>query len=397
MSTTIMPKPKTCGVYIHIPFCKQACHYCNFHFSVNLKTKARVLASIVREIELRKDYAGTPTISTIYFGGGTPSMLAVEEIETILLSIKKQLPCQDTPEITLEMNPDDATLEKLQGLRNIGINRLSIGIQSFDDNVLKYLNRSHDSKAARHSLDLARQAGFENISIDLIYAIPARSATLWQKDLDTAMNFLPEHLSSYCLTIEDKTVFGHQLQNGKLRETPEPEAVEQYYMLTNTLDRYGYAQYEVSNFARPGFRSIHNSHYWNHTSAYLGLGPGAHSYDGHSRQWNISNNYTYTQTLEEGKIPCTIEMLTPENKMNEYIMTTLRTSEGCSHSWLLEHYGYDLLQRSSSEIDLLVKNKLCTVNTTKITLTTAGMLLADKIAQDLAAHCHPRNSGNPTV
>lgn len=372
---------KNFGIYIHIPFCKQACHYCNFHFSTNLKLKAEMLTAITAEIQLRKNYTGPATISSIYFGGGTPSLLESEEIASLLKAITSNFHCNENIEITLEINPDDASLDKLLALRAIGINRLSIGIQSFHDDVLLYINRAHNADAAIECVNTARSSAFHNISIDLIYAIPVADSAMWQADLNVAMMLKPEHISSYCLTIEKGTVFGNWLEKGKINEIPEANVVEQYRMLTDTLKSHGYTHYEVSNFAKPGYQSIHNSNYWNQTYGYIGFGPGAHSYNGVTRQWNLENNYLYTKSISQGIIPYTVEPLTKEDKINEYIMTSLRTNKGCNNQWLVENYNYELINSFSQEINSFIINKLCIVDNDKLILTDRGMLLADGIAK----------------
>jgi oxygen-independent coproporphyrinogen-3 oxidase len=378
---------KNYGVYIHIPFCKQACHYCNFHFSTNLKLKTEMLYAIAKEMQLRKGYIGSATISSIYFGGGTPSLLESGEINLLLEQIKNNFHCNSDIEITLEINPDDASLDKLLALRSIGINRLSIGIQSFNNDVLRYINRAHDTNAATECIKMARSAAFHNISIDLIYAIPTSDSTMWQTDLDIAMTLNPEHISSYCLTIEKSTVFGDWLEKGKLKEVAESSIVKQYHMLIDTLASHGYTHYEVSNFAKPGYQSIHNSNYWNQSYGYMGLGPGAHSYNGITREWNVENNSLYIKSISQNEIPCKVEYLTKEDKINEYIMTSLRTDKGCSNNWLLHNYGYDLINIFYQEINSLIANELCLIENDNLLLTESGMLLADGIAKDFFINC----------
>lgn len=373
---------KKFGVYIHIPFCKQACYYCNFHFSTNLKLKEQVLAAIIKELSLQKSYLGNASVSSIYFGGGTPSILSSDEVEILFTHITKNFYCQSDIEVTLELNPDDACFVKLKDLKKLGINRLSVGIQSFQEHALKYLNRAHDASQALACVDIARKAGFDNLSIDLIYANPVMDKILWQKDLDIAMSLSPEHISAYCLTIEKKTVFGNWLQHGKMQEVSECNVVEQYKMLLETLNRHDYIHYEVSNFAKKNRSAIHNSNYWNHSCGYLGVGPGAHSYNGVSRQSNVSNNFFYIKSLAEDKVPFNIEFLTKRDLINEYIMTSLRTNIGCDLHWLRETYNYDLLQLFPAKINELLANNLCQVIDKKMILTPMGLLLADGIAKN---------------
>lgn len=371
------------GIYVHIPFCKQACHYCNFHFSTNLKLKDNVLAAILKEIDLQKSYIGGASVSSIYFGGGTPSILKSEDIENLLVYIKKSFVVENDIEVTLEVNPDDVSIEKLTELKNIGINRLSIGIQTFQDDALKYLNRVHSSSCAIESIKIARKVGFDNLSVDLIYAIPIVNVSELQKDLNILLDLSPEHISAYCLTIEKETVFGKWLERGKIQEVPEDAVVEQYEMVVGFLEEYGYIHYEVSNFAKLGKYAVHNTNYWKQDCGYLGLGPGAHSFNGETRQCNVSNNYTYITSLAEDKVPFTLEILTQEDKINEYMMTSLRTKSGCDMNYLLNFHNYDLRENSSSIMSKLESNRLCSILDNKIILTSKGLLLADGIAKSL--------------
>ncbi len=369
------------GLYFHIPFCKQACHYCDFHFSTDISTRHELCTALVRELVLQKDYL-SEEINTIYLGGGTPSLLNREELDILFAAIRTHFTLAPHAEITLEANPDDLTKEKLDAARAIGINRLSIGIQSFDDNLLKYLNRVHDANGARRSLKNVREAGFNNISIDLIYAIPGLSQKIWEETLQEALHFLPEHISSYGLTIEERTVFGNWSKRGKLRPMDEENSAQQFEMLTDMLLQAGYAHYEISNFCKPGFYSRHNSSYWKQ-SPYLGIGPSAHSYNGDSRQFNIRNNASYIRSINEGIIPFEREVLSRENKINEYVLTTLRTEWGCDLSFLKRHLDDDLLHRRGDYLAQLQQNGLVTIENGIILLSRKGKLLADKITEEL--------------
>ena len=328
------------GLYLHIPFCKQACHYCDFHFSTNQEKKSEMIHAFVREIELQKDYLNGEVINTIYFGGGTPSLLSPEELRLLMDAIRKYFSVSSSSEITLEANPDDLTKEKLHQLKESGINRLSIGIQSFDDEVLQFLNRVHDSKAAANCVELARTAGFENISIDLIYAIPKQDHQAWAKNIERALALKPNHISSYSLTIEEKTAFGRWAASGKLKVMDDEFAATQLIMLVDKLEEKGFEQYEVSNFALPGFQSQHNSSYWTQQK-YLGIGPSAHSYNGGSRQFNISNNHLYLKSIGKNSVPATIEVLTQAEMINDYLLTTLRTSWGANLITLKEKFNFN--------------------------------------------------------
>ena len=370
------------GIYIHIPFCKQACHYCDFHFSTNTRLKAPMLQAIAKELRVRKEYMGAVQVKSIYLGGGTPSLLEATELETLLILIAQHFSLSDVMEITLEANPDDITLAKLQALRAVGINRLSIGVQSFQDSVLSYLNRVHDSQKAIASVELARKAGFDNLSIDLMYAIPGTNQAMWEANLATALQLRPEHIAAYCLTIEKNTVFGHWHERGKLSIVEEEVAARQFETLVEVLTTHHYEHYEVSNFSQPGYHAQHNTNYWKQ-GPYLGVGPGAHSYDGATRQYNVAHNQRYIDSLQGGIIPCTVEVLTRKDHINEYIMTSLRTQWGCDMAWLKAQYNYVLAQTQSTYLEQLINHKLAVINGQKLLLTRQGKLLADQIAADL--------------
>jgi oxygen-independent coproporphyrinogen-3 oxidase len=369
------------GIYTHIPFCKQACYYCDFHFSTDTGNRHELVQALVKELVLQKDYLDEP-VSTVYFGGGTPSMLNAEDLAQILSAIRATQSVVASPEITLEANPDDLTPEKLKELRAVGINRLSIGIQSFDDALLLYLNRVHNAAVARESLDNARSAGFGNISIDLIYAMPGLSNDKWIETLKDVLRYSPEHLSTYSLTIEERTVFGNWKKKQKLTPVPDEVSATQFEIQSKLLSQAGYEHYEISNFAKPGFYSRHNSNYWKR-APYLGIGPGAHSFNGESRQANIRNNALYIRSISTGQVPCDVEILSRANKVNEYLLTTLRTVWGCDLQVLETETGDDLLSRSQGYIEGLQENKLAVLEGRILKLTQKGMLLADRIAEDL--------------
>ena len=372
------------GIYIHVPFCKQACHYCDFHFSTNLELTHQLSKAIVKELQHQKEYIKGAVVKTIYFGGGTPSLLSCEELESILATVSKTFNVDASPEITLEANPDDLTRSKLLDLFQIGVNRLSIGIQSFDSEVLKFLNRAHDANSALKCLSLAREAGFDNLSIDLIYSIPGQSNSAWKKNLEQAIELSPEHISSYSLSIEEKTTFGHWQRTGKLTATEEELAAQQFELLMEELGGAGYDHYEISNFCKPGYHSRHNSSYWEQEH-YLGVGPSAHSYNGSSRQFNIPNNHLYIKSLAEDKIPFEREVLTPANKINEYIFTTLRTDRGCDLLKLKYEHGYEIEIKNPGYLNKIIQGKLAILENDILRLTRSGKLLADKIASDLFA------------
>jgi oxygen-independent coproporphyrinogen-3 oxidase len=370
------------GIYVHIPFCKQACHYCDFHFSTNTKKQPQLLLGLRNELKIQHNYLAGERINTVYFGGGTPSLLSAEEINSILGIIRKDFELNPAAEITLEANPDDLSREKLYALKEVGINRLSIGIQTFDDSILKFLNRAHDSQLAISCLSDARHAGFENISVDLMYALPGQTLTDWKKNVRQAIELNPEHISAYSLTIEEKTVFGKWA--GKNRITPVDNDVSAQELLTlmDELDYAGYLHYEVSNFSKPGYMSKHNSSYWK-AEKYLGIGPSAHSYNGTSRQYNISSNHLYLKAIESGQIPATIEVLSREDMINDWLLTTLRTSWGTNLKKLRDEYQFDLLKIHGNYVQKLIENGHATLTSETLILTKSGRLLADKIASDL--------------
>jgi len=369
------------GIYIHIPFCKKACHYCNFHFSTSNRLQQDFVAALLQEIELRKTYITEP-VSTIYFGGGTPSILPSIDIKRILTKIAEECKVDEGIEITLEANPDDITKEKLQEWRECGINRLSIGIQSFFEEDLAWMNRAHNAHQAAHCIQLAHNAGFYNLTIDLIYGTPTLSDENWKKNVDTAIALNIPHLSCYALTVEPKTALDKLIQQNKLANVDNEKQARHFELLMTWMKDAGYEHYEISNFAKPGFRSKHNSSYWQ-GKPYLGLGPSAHSFNGYSRQWNIANNALYIQSISKSEVPAEEEILTKEQRLNEYIMTSLRTMEGISLYKVLEDFGEDkyrtILKTASSHLQ---HNHLTLENDHLIT-TAEGKLLADGIAADL--------------
>ena len=370
------------GIYVHIPFCKQACHYCDFHFSTNRSNDESLIAAIERELALQHDYLAGELVDTIYFGGGTPSLLSAAQLAEVFNVVSKNFTVNPQAEITLEANPDDLSREKLDELKGLGINRLSIGIQTLSDSILTYLNRSHNSSDAIHSFNRARAAGFSNISVDLIYAIPSLEHALWQKSIDDILALQPEHISSYSLTIEEKTVFGNWQRKGKIKPVDESASATQLEMLIDALTSAGYEHYEVSNFSKPGYQSKHNSSYWRQVK-YLGVGPSAHSFDGQSRQKNISNNHLYIRSIEKGLLPAEKEILSRADKINEFILTTLRTSWGCNYARLRDLYQYDLPAMQKDYIENLQQAGLAFQSAEHLCLTKKGRLLADKIASDL--------------
>ena len=361
------------GIYIHIPFCKQACHYCNFHFATSLHYKNDFVAALLKEITFQKGYLDNELVETIYLGGGTPSLLSVDELALIITKINSSFNVQAGTEITLEANPDDITEEKLLEWKQTGINRLSIGIQSFFEEDLKWMNRAHNAQQAIDSLQLAVKH-FDNITIDLIYGTPQLTNEKWKQNVDTAISLNIPHLSCYALTVEPKTPLDKMIKQRKSDDINPDNQSEQFLLLIQWLEEAGYEHYEISNFAKPDMRSRHNSSYWQ-GKKYLGLGPSAHSFNGAERQWNIANNNIYIESINNGKTPFEKEELTPTQKLNEYIMTSLRTMEGLK----LDIAGKGLLEKSKKFID----SGLMKLQDNSLVLTREGKLLADGIAAEL--------------
>ncbi len=370
------------GIYLHIPFCKQACHYCDFHFSTNTRHREEMARALAEELTLQRNYLGGEAVQTIYLGGGTPSLLTAAELDQLLATVYQHYPVVAQPEITLEANPDDLNLAKLKDLRTVGINRLSIGIQSFHEPHLRYLNRAHRADEAVRCVQQAQDVGFDNISIDLIYAIPAEDHRIWERDLAQAVALHPQHISSYCLTIEEKTVFGRWQQQGKLRAVSDAFAAEQFELLNTTLVTAGFDPYEVSNFCQADYYAQHNTSYWQNQK-YLGIGPSAHSYDGESRQYNVAHNAKYQQALTEGVVPFEREVLSRYDQINERVMTGLRTKWGCDLEELKNHFEYDLYQEHSAYVNRLAEEGKAVVQENRLILTNSGKIIADGIAEAL--------------
>ncbi len=370
------------GIYLHIPFCKQACHYCNFHFTTSLKHKGAIVAAILKELELQRDYLGGAEIGSVYFGGGTPSLLEVSELEQIFSKITALHRIAANAEITLEANPDDLTAEKLSALRRYTpVNRLSIGIQSFNDEDLRWMNRAHSAAHAHACLRDALAAGFDDLTIDLIYGAPTTSDAQWAENLQLAFEYGILHLSCYCLTVEDGTALGTFVRKGQQPPVDEEKAARQFEHLMSAAAERGYEHYEISNFALPGRYARHNSSYWR-GEHYLGIGPSAHSFNGHSRQWNLANNALYIKALEENKIPFEAETLTPAQRYNEYVMTSLRTMWGTDLEKIRE-MGEPFAVYFRQEVGVFLNNGTIE-NVGKIyRLSPAGKLLADGIAAEL--------------
>lgn len=379
------------GIYIHIPFCKQACHYCDFHFSTSLKNKDALLHALNKEIELQKEYLNPylDGVRTIYLGGGTPSLLSEKELMNIFDALHQHYKISADAEITLEANPDDLSIQKLKELKNTPINRLSIGIQSFFDEDLKLMNRAHNSKEALRVVKDAQDKGFENITIDLIYGIPTLSDNNWKYNLQTAFDLEVKHISAYCLTVEPKTALAHLVKEGKINNVDEQKSAKQFEIMLDEMRKNNFEQYEISNFCKDNFYSKHNSNYWL-KQPYLGLGPSAHSFNGTSRKWNVSNNALYIQSFATQVGSATapplggggLETLTTSQQYNEYILTTLRTMWGSNLATITSDFGNDYLLYCLKEAEKYILSEDIKKESNKLFLTDKGKLIADKIASD---------------
>ncbi len=370
------------GIYIHIPFCKQACTYCNFHFSTSLKQKNDLIAALLKEIRLTPLFSGNPVIETIYFGGGTPSILDEKELQSIMSALYKKFPMAEEAEITLEANPDDIDAAQPVRWKQAGINRLSIGIQSFYERDLQWMHRAHNAAQAVDSITLAQASGIRNISADLIYGIPGLTDEEWHENVYKLVALKVPHVSCYALTVEPSTILHHQIRKKQRTDIDPDQQARQFLLLMSWLKKYGYEHYEISNFSLPGKRSRHNSSYWK-GKPYYGLGPAAHSFDGKdTRYWNIANNSRYIRSLQQDIIPAEKEVLTATQKVNEYIMTALRTMEGISLDLVAARFGNGVSDRildiakSYSPSRLVVQDNF-------LKLTDEGKLFADGIAADM--------------
>ncbi|WP_108246408.1 radical SAM family heme chaperone HemW [Muricauda brasiliensis] len=368
------------GIYIHIPFCKQACHYCDFHFSTQLGKKEVMVSAIAKELELRKSEVDDQ-VETIYFGGGTPSVLSNDEIEFLIQAVYDNYKVIDRPEITLEANPDDLSNNRIIQLSNSSTNRLSIGIQSFFDEDLKLMNRAHNAGEAEQCIKKAIQY-FDNITIDLIYGIPGMDNDRWKANIQKALDFDLPHISSYALTVEPRTALKKFIEKGVVPDVDDEQAQEQFHILVDTLESNGFVNYEISNFGKPDYFSKNNTAYWL-GKTYLGVGPSAHSYDGKHRSWNIRNNPTYIKKMEEGELPMEIETLSTTDRYNEYVMTGLRTIWGVDLDRIASEFGENYLKYFNQQSSKFLDQGLLVVDDGKLLTTKKGKFLADGIASDL--------------
>jgi len=369
------------GIYIHIPFCKQACHYCDFHFSTSLKKKDEMVLALAKEIRLRKNEFENDSVETIYFGGGTPSILEIADLKLLIDEVYRNYKVVENPEITVEANPDDLNKNRIIELSNTRVNRLSIGIQSFFEEDLKLMNRAHNSAEAKKCLELATQY-FDNISIDLIYGIPGMSVEKWLQNITMALTYKVPHIASYALTVEPKTALDKFIKKGIIPMPDDDEAQEHFHLLVDQLEENGFVHYELSNFGKEGYFSKNNSSYWL-GKKYLGIGPSAHSYDGVSRSWNISNNTLYIKSLAENRLPSETETLSKTDRYNEYVMTGLRTVWGISLQRIETEFGKDYLDYLNQQAEKYIEDHLLFVDENILRATKRGKFLSDGIASDL--------------
>lgn len=369
------------GIYIHIPFCKQSCSYCDFHFSTSLKHKEELVQAIITEIVSRKIQL-TGKINTIYFGGGTPSVLNYDEISRIVESVYKNYDVATKIEFTLECNPDDLSQQKLKELQGSGVNRLSIGVQSFNDEELRFFNRAHNASEAESSIKRSQDIGFENITIDLIYGSPILTVKMWLNNLKKVNNFDVPHLSAYGLTVEPKTKLAHQITSGQLPQLDDDKMITQFKTLIEKTEEYGLTQYEVSNFGKEGFYSQHNSNYWK-GEEYLGIGPSAHSFVEEKRIWNVANNIKYIKALANNEAHFEEEFIDEKTAYNEYVLTRLRTIWGIDLDYIKTNFNEEINAHFVKEIKSYMNSSYLETESQKVTLTREGIFIADKITSDL--------------
>lgn len=372
------------GLYIHVPFCGQLCTYCDFHFTVSLSKVAEMVEAMRTEMRLRNSYLNAERVTTLYFGGGTPSILSIDQLSKLIQSAQYEyrFDVSELAEFTIECNPEDLSLEYLQGLRGLGVTRLSIGVQSFNDSVLRMMNRRHDALRALRAVNDARDLGFANVSIDLIFGVPGCSDDDLRYDLAKALSLGTQHLSVYHLTIEDKTVLGWKNRNGVFAPVDDMVSCEQYKIVERELIRGGFNHYEISNYALPGYEAVHNSNYWNGVK-YVGIGPSAHSYDGVSRQWNVAANSLYMDAMLVGGAYFEREELSVDDMYNEYVMTSLRTASGLSLSYLSERFGDDLLNYFLKEGGVDFNSGMLRRCEDRVSIDSSQFLLSDSVISRL--------------
>lgn len=369
------------GIYIHIPFCKQACHYCDFHFSTSLKLKNQMITSIIKEIQLRSDEFPNE-INSLYIGGGTPSLMENTDLELIFTALEKQVSLSDLKEITIEINPEDLHKNKLEFYKNLGINRLSIGIQSMDNKVLKWMNRVHDKKQVINGINNAKEIGFENMSLDFIYGTPSTLNRNYQDELLELLEFEPNHLSCYHLTIESGTYFGHLLKKNKIKPLEDDVSEEEFLWISNKMKSLNYEHYEISNFAIKGEESYHNSNYWKQRP-YIGLGPGAHSFNKGKRRWNISNNVQYIKNIESTSIFHKEEVLSNYDSINEQIMLGLRTSKGFNLDNVVNNLKIKNKTAFENKLNSFIKEDIIINKNNNVHMNPEKWLLSEYVSREL--------------
>lgn len=369
------------GIYIHIPFCKQACHYCDFHFSTSLKKKDELVSALAKELQLRKDEFINTEVQTIYFGGGTPSLLTNDELVFLINTVYENYKVTENPEITLEANPDDLSKTRILGLSKSPVNRLSIGIQSFFESDLKLMNRAHNAEEAKECLSVATQY-FDNISIDLIYGIQGASNAQWLQNIEIALRYNVPHISSYALTVEPKTALATFVKKGVIDDVNDEQAHEQFHLLKDKLEASGFVHYELSNYGKEGYFSKNNSAYWQ-GKPYIGIGPSAHSFNGKQRGWNVRNNTNYINEIAKNILPIEIETLTTTDRYNEYIMTGLRTIWGVSLDKVEKDFGKTYKDYLKEQAETFINQHLLYIDNKHIRVTKKGQFLSDGIASEL--------------
>lgn len=370
------------GIYIHIPFCKKACTYCDFHFTTSTKYLNEMVEAICKEIVLKKNRLAQQQIGSIYFGGGTPSVLPTAALQQILATIENHFSISSEAEITIETNPDDLTTAKISELRKLPVNRFSIGTQSFFNEDLVWMNRAHNAQEATDCIKRSQDAGFENLTIDLIYGYPLLTNEKWKTNIQTAIALQVPHLSAYSLTVEPKTALAHAIEKGKQADVSDEQSAEQFMMLVDTVTTNGFEHYEISNYSLPGKYAVHNTNYWKGVP-YLGIGPSAHGFDGHDRYINIANNAKYMESLNKNQLPETIEQLSQVDKFNEYVMTSLRTMWGLDLEKVAMDFGKKYANQTQKLVKTFVASEQLLVEDHVIKLTNKGKLFADGIAAAL--------------
>lgn len=370
------------SVYVHIPFCHSKCYYCGFHSVASLKAKQDVVHCIVKELEIRKNYLKEEPLDSIYFGGGTPSVLDIQEVARIIIKIREHYRINEDAEISFEVNPEDVSIDYFKDLRKLGINRISIGVQSLDDGILSFLNRKHSVEEAISCINNSVEAGIDNISIDLIYGIPGLSDDMWKESLERIKCLPVKHLSAYCLSIDENTVFEYKMRKGEFIPMSDEDCEAQYNILLDWAKNNGFQHYEISNFCKSNYYSRHNSAYWMQ-KPYLGVGPSAHSYNGHSRQWNTSNNANYITSVNKGVIPFQKEDLNLKDRFNEYILTSLRTVWGINKKVVTRMFGVKYLQHVVEKSEKYLDSGHLQIDKNCIKLTEKGMFISNDIISEI--------------